>query len=61
MNAAPQFAYLGYDTGLFFLKSICLNGKDFNNNVDDYKGLQSSFMFERINNWSGFVNKYLWR
>lgn len=60
MNAAPQFAYLGYDTGLFFLKSICLNGKDFNNNVDDYKGLQSSFMFERINNWSGFVNKYLY-
>lgn len=60
MSAAPQFGYLGYDTGMFFLKSICLNGKDFNNTIEDYKGLQSSFKFERINNWSGFINKYLY-
>lgn len=60
MNAAPQFGYLGYDTGKFFLETLCNNGKDFSRVNDDYRGLQSSFKFERINNWSGFVNKYVY-
>ena len=57
VNAAPRFGLLGYDTGMFFLKTLCWNGKDFNNIKQEYNGLQSSFSFERINNWSGFVNK----
>lgn len=57
MNAVPHFGYLGYDTGLYFLKSLCKNGKDFNKSNIEYTGLQTNFDFERVSNWSGFVNK----
>ncbi len=57
MNAVPRFGFLGYDTGMYFLKSLCNNGKDFNKTEIKYDGLQTNFKFERISNWSGFVNK----
>ncbi|MBE6309764.1 MAG: LysM peptidoglycan-binding domain-containing protein [Bacteroidales bacterium] len=60
IQATPSFGYLGYDTGLYFLKGLCENGKDFNQNSSEYVGLQSAFNFERINNWSGFVNQLLY-
>ena len=53
--AAPKFGLLGYDTGCYFL-SLFMNGKDYNNNFN-YTGLQNSFDFDRVNNWSGFINK----
>ncbi len=53
--AAPKFGLLGYDTGCYFL-SLFMNGKDYNNNFL-YKGLQNSFDFSRVSNWSGFINK----
>jgi hypothetical protein len=39
---------------------MCKNGKDFNQNSSEYVGLQSSFEFDRINSWSGFVNQALY-
>lgn len=57
LNATPRFGYLGYDAGSFFLKTLCKYGKDFNNDIKPHTGLQNSFKFERINNWSGFINK----
>ncbi len=60
IESTPCFGYLGYDTGKYFLREICKNGKDFNQNSSEYVGLQSSFEFDRINSWSGFVNQALY-
>ncbi len=53
--AAPRFGLLGYDTGRYFLE-LFMHSKDYNNNFK-YEGLQNSFDFDRISNWSGFINK----
>lgn len=60
IESTPCFGYLGYDTGKYFLSEMCKNGKDFNQNSSEYVGLQSSFEFDRINSWSGFVNQALY-
>ena len=60
IESTPCFGYLGYDTGKYFLSEMCKNGKDFNHNSSEYVGLQSSFEFDRINSWSGFVNQALY-
>ena len=57
INAAPQFGLLGYDTGKYFLTVLNKHNNDLNNLDDEYIGLQSAFKFERISNWSGYVNK----
>lgn len=53
--AAPKFGLLGYDTGRYFLE-LFMRGKDYNNNFK-YDGLQNCFDFDRVSNWSGFINK----
>ena len=60
VSSTPVFGYLGYDTGLYFLRELCKNGKDFNQNATEYVGLQSAFNFGRVNNWGGFVNQSLY-
>lgn len=59
MKASPQYGLLGFDTGLYFLQAIAKNGKNFSNYELNASGnaLQTDFEFERINNWSGFINK----
>lgn len=58
-NASPRYALLGYDTGVYFLNAIAKNGKNFaNHDIKQYSvSIQTDFDFERINNWSGFINK----
>lgn len=58
-NASPKYALLGFDTGMYFMSAIAQNGKNFANYnlIDDYSSIQTDFHFERINNWSGFINK----
>lgn len=59
INASPQYALLGFDTGIYFLSSIRAHGKNFAaqemKNSNDR--IQTDFAFQRINNWSGFINK----
>ncbi len=59
ISAYPSFALLGFDTGIYFLSAIQEQGKNFA--FQDIKGsndrIQTDFSFERINNWSGFINK----
>jgi len=57
-NNFPKFAMLGYDTGLYFIRLINTYGTRFDSKVNNlkYKGIQTDFYFERMNNWSGFVN-----
>lgn len=59
INASPQYALLGFDTGIYFLSAIRAYGKNFavqklENSSDR---IQTDFAFQRINNWSGFINK----
>lgn len=50
---------LGFDIGFYFLKGISLYGKAFDSNVSKLTTThyQHRFSFERISNWSGFINK----
>lgn len=58
-NASPRYAILGFDTGLYFMNAIAKYGPNFANYdvpVGD-NTIQTGFEFERISNWSGFINK----
>lgn len=59
VNAYPLYAVLGFDTGLYFLEALRKYGHNFGNKTHNMhsKALQTDFQFERINNWSGFINK----
>ena len=58
-NASPRYAILGFDTGLYFMNAIAKYGKNFANYElpNGENSIQTDFKFERINNWSGFINK----
>ena len=60
-NNFPKFGILGYDTGMYFLQAIYIHGTSFDKEINDlrYKGLQTDFYFERVNNWGGFINTNL--
>ena len=61
-NNFPKFGMLGYDTGMYFIRLIHTHGVHFNSKVNDlkYNGVQTDFNFERVNNWSGFINMNLY-
>lgn len=58
INRFPKYGILGFDTGMFFLGAIHKYGANFENSLDkiDYKSIQTSFDFHRVNNWGGFIN-----
>lgn len=58
INIFPKYGILGFDTGMFFFDAIRGYGTNFENNLGNihYKGLQTCFDFERVNNWGGFIN-----
>lgn len=58
INIFPKYGILGFDTGMFFLDAIRKYGANFENNLGNihYKGIQTCFDFERVNNWGGFIN-----
>lgn len=58
INIFPKYGILGFDTGMFFFDAIRKYGSNFENNLDNirYKGIQTCFDFERVNNWGGFIN-----
>ncbi|WP_080904545.1 LysM peptidoglycan-binding domain-containing protein [Parabacteroides sp. Marseille-P3160] len=58
INTFPKYGMLGYDTGLYFLGAIHKYGSNFENSLSKirYKSIQTSFSFERVNNWGGFIN-----
>jgi hypothetical protein len=57
----PKFGLLGYDTGMYFIQAVYLYGTTFDKEINEvkYRGLQTDFYFERVNNWGGFVNANL--
>ena len=54
----PKFGMLGYDTGMYFIQLVHTYGSQFSDRINDtrYDGVQTDFYFERLNNWSGFIN-----
>jgi LysM repeat protein len=54
----PKYGLLGYDTGMFFIQLLNKYGRTFESNINrlNYKGIQTGFYFERVNNWGGFIN-----
>jgi len=58
INSFPKYGILGFDTAMFFFAALHKYGSNFENNLDKihYKGLQTEFHFERVNNWGGFIN-----
>lgn len=61
-NTYPQYAMLGYDTGLYFLTALYKNGKNFETKLSNINvnTVQFAFNFERVNNWGGFINTGLY-
>ena len=58
----PQYAMLGYDTGLYFLTALHRNGKNFETRLNNLNvnTIQFAFNFDRVNNWGGFINTGLY-
>lgn len=58
INIFPKYGILGFDTGMFFFDAVRKYGANFENNLGNihYKGIQTCFDFERVNNWGGFIN-----
>ena len=59
INAIPKYGLLGFDTGMYFLSVLKQYGKNFENHLNQVESssIQTDFKFQRINNWSGFINK----
>ena len=58
----PQYAMLGYDTGLYFLTALNKYGRNFETRLSTLyvDTIQFAFNFERVNNWGGFINTGLY-
>ena len=56
LQAVPNMAIYGYDTGMYLLHSLGVDGI-----IDDetplYKGIQTSYRWERGDNWRGYTNQ----
>ena len=59
LNTYPKYAILGYETAYYILKGLSLYGNKLEKNLDKIQvtPIQTSFKFERVNNWGGFINK----
>lgn len=62
INANPKYGLLGFDTGMYFLNALKRYGKKFEDHLGhlESSSIQTDFKFQRINNWSGFINKSLY-
>ena len=56
LQATPNMAIYGFDTGLYLLKSLGVDGR-IDEETPMYKGIQTSFRWERGDNWRGYTNQ----
>lgn len=56
LQATPHMAIFGYDMGMYLLKSLGADGR-INEETPLYKGIQTSFRWERGDNWCGYTNQ----
>ena len=56
LQAVPNMSIYGFDTGLYLLHSLGVDGI-INDETPLYKGIQTSFRWERGDNWRGYTNQ----
>ena len=56
LQAVPNMAIYGFDTGMYLLKSLGVDGV-INDKTPLYKGIQTSFSWKRGDNWRGYTNQ----
>lgn len=56
LQAVPNMTIYGFDTGLYLLHSLGVDGI-INDETPLYKGIQTSFRWERGDNWRGYTNQ----
>lgn len=56
LQATPNMVIYGFDTGLYLLKSLGVDGR-IDEETPMYKGIQTSFRWERGDNWRGYTNQ----
>ena len=56
MNTAPKMGLMGFDVGLYVMKSLA-GSAVINESTPRYEGVQSNFNFTRASNWGGLFNK----
>ena len=56
LQAVPNMAIYGYDTGMYLLKTLGVDGR-IDKDTPMYKGIQTSFRWERGDNWRGMTNQ----
>jgi LysM repeat protein len=54
----PKYGILGYDVGMYFIQLLQKYGTAYVANINslNYRGIQTDFHFEKVNNWGGFIN-----
>ena len=59
LNTYPKYAILGYETAFYLLKGLSLYGDNLEQHLNNIRvtPIQTSFRFERVSNWGGFINK----
>jgi len=56
LKGEPYMALYGWDTGMYLLKSLGVDGR-IDEDTPQYEGVQTSFRWERGDNWRGFTNQ----
>ena len=56
LKGEPFMALYGWDTGMYLLKSLGVEGR-IDEDTPLYEGVQTSFRWERGDNWRGFTNQ----
>ncbi|MCD8298120.1 MAG: LysM peptidoglycan-binding domain-containing protein [Prevotella sp.] len=56
MNYLPRFAITGYDHGMFFLRSLYKDGKNFTGKEADKNAMQSPMHFMKVGSNGGYQN-----
>ena len=56
LQAVPNMAIYGYDAGMYLLNSLGVDGI-IDDETPQYKGIQTSFRWERGDNWRGYTNQ----
>ena len=56
LTGEPHMALYGWDTGMYLLKSLASDGR-IDEDTPLYEGVQTSFRWERGDNWRGFTNQ----
>ena len=59
MDYLPRFALTGYDQGMFFLRGLHAQGKNFTGEAEDKRALQTPLHFARAKAGGGYRNQAL--